>query len=390
MNSARVPGERKINPYPRRLYFIFLFLAVLSCVGLDYLTWRKGERAFLFYGLADFQKAAELKQPLEELALRSLESCGVSTASIERWQDESGAPRLHIRLPLEAYTGLAPELERQLLEQEASVAKEEKEDKEEVTFLWRVSKEKQDLLSLLFACPRPLPAEKEVIALRRPDKKRVAIIIDDLGFSLEALQQICDLKIPVTVAVLPLSPYARETAIAAHENGLEVMLHLPCESLNHQEEDNGASRLIRSQMGEEEIRLLTEDFLGRVPFIKGVNNHMGSKITQEPSIMRPILELLAERKLYFLDSRTTANSIAFDLSKRMGLPSAYRNVFLDSSVGADLTRKKLIELLKLAQKTGSAVGIGHPFPETLQALGENVHLFKEYEVEPVFASQVVR
>jgi polysaccharide deacetylase 2 family uncharacterized protein YibQ len=268
------------------------------------------------------------------------------------------------------------------------VLKEEKENREEITFSWIVRGKKEQRLSLLFNCRRPTPEEKAGPPPPLP-KYLAAIVIDDMGFSLEALQEICDLNIPITVSILPLSPLAQETAETANERGLEVMLHLPCESVNHQEGDNGTIGFIHSSMSDEDVRILTEDFLGRVPFIKGVNNHMGSKITQNEPIMRTILGLLAERNLFFLDSRTTANSIAYDLAKQMGLRSAYRNVFLDSTVGVNFSAKKLIELLELSQKTGKAVAIGHPFHETLRALKENIRLFKKYDVEPVFASQIV-
>jgi polysaccharide deacetylase 2 family uncharacterized protein YibQ len=268
------------------------------------------------------------------------------------------------------------------------VLKEEKENREEITFSWTVRGKKEERLSLLFNCRRPIPEEK---AGPPPPlaKNLVAIVIDDMGFSLQALQEICDLNVPITVSVLPLSPLAQETAETANERGLEVMLHLPCESVNHQEGDNDTFGFIHSSMSNEDVKILTEDFLGRVPFIKGVNNHMGSKITQNEPIMRTILGLLAERNLFFLDSRTTAYSIAYDLAKQMGLRSAYRNIFLDSTVGVNFSAKKLLELLELSQKTGKAVAIGHPFPETLRALKENIHLFKKYDVEPVFASQIV-
>ncbi|HCS48188.1 MAG TPA: hypothetical protein DIW61_08020 [Candidatus Aminicenantes bacterium] len=217
----------------------------------------------------------------------------------------------------------------------------------------------------------------------------MAIIIDDMGTSLEALQQVLDLGQPVTISILPLSPYAEETARIAHENGLEVMLHLPGESLNHQEGNNSTAGLIRSGMKEEEVRSLVEEALSRIPYVEGVNNHMGSKITQEEPVMRPILDILKSHDLYFIDSRTTAETIAFDLARKMGLRTAYRNIFLDSSVGVDFSKKKITDLFRLSQKTGKAIGIGHPFPETLQALRENIQLLKKFKVTPVFASQII-
>jgi hypothetical protein len=167
------------------------------------------------------------------------------------------------------------------------------------------------------------------------------------------------------------------------------MLHLPGESLNYQEGIDDSNGMIRSGMSEEEIRAIVEDDLSKLPYVKGVNNHMGSKITQDAAVMRPILELLKGKNLYFLDSRTTSDSIAYDLARKMGLRSAYRNIFLDSPIGAGFTKQKIIDLCRLAQKTGKAISIGHPFPETLEALKENIRLLEKYKVRPVFVSQIV-
>ncbi|MDH7512787.1 MAG: divergent polysaccharide deacetylase family protein [Clostridiales bacterium] len=370
-----------------RLYLAFIVLTILSCLGLDYLGWKKGESSLFFSWISPKEEEAEPQPPLAEVVLNSLEKHGLPRAVVHRSKDRFGADEFRVILPLDSYASLAADLENRLLKHDAAVHKEEKEEREEVTFTWIIMGKKEEKLSLLFSCQRPVT--EEVAGPPPLARNRAAIVIDDMGFSLEALQEICDLNIPITISILPLSPLARETAETANERGLEVMLHLPCESINHQEGDDGTFGIIHSSMSNEDVRILTEDFLGRVPFIKGVNNHMGSKITRNEPIMRTILGLLAERNLFFLDSRTTANSIAYELARQMGLRSAYRNVFLDSPVGVNFSAQKLVELLKLSQETGQGVGIGHPFPETLRALRENIHLFKTYDVEPVFASRIV-
>ncbi len=369
------------------LYLAFIVLAILSSLGLDYLALEKGERSLFFSWISPKEEAAEPQPLLAEVILNSLEKHGLPRTAAQLSKDRSGADEFRIILPLDLYASLATDLENRLSKHDATVRKEEKGDREEITFTWIIRGKKQEKLSLLFSCQRPVP--EEMVGPPPLARNRAAIVIDDMGFSLEALQEICDLNIPITVSILPLSPLARETAKKANERGLEVMLHLPCESINYQEGNDGAFGIIHSGMSNEDVSILTEDFLGRVPFIKGVNNHMGSKITQNEPIMRTILGVLAERNLFFVDSRTTANSIAYELAKQMGLRSAYRNVFLDSTVGVDFSARKLVELLKLSQETGKGVGIGHPFPETLRALKENIHLFRTYDVEPVFASRIV-
>jgi polysaccharide deacetylase 2 family uncharacterized protein YibQ len=386
MKLSQPPTGKSETAYSARLFAAFALVALFSSLGLDYLASRKGEKSYVFSFLAPEKEAPEIPLSLTQTVLPFLKESGLPAGAIQGGQEESAAPQVRVSLSRDVYTKLEPQLENLL--KEKGIPFEKKEDQERTSYSWLLRRGKSESLTLLFACPKPLPPKKEE-ALRLPPENVVAIIIDDMGNSLEALQEIRALKRPVTISILPLSTYAVETAQIAHENGLEVMLHLPGESLNHQEGNDSAGGIIRSGMDEKEIRTLVEDSLGRVPYVEGVNNHMGSKITQDEPVMRTILEFLRAKKLYFLDSRTTRDSIAYDLAKKMGLRSAFRNVFLDSTVSLNFTRQKMTELCRLSQRTGKAIGIGHPFPETLRALKENIGLLEKYRVRPVFVSQVV-
>jgi polysaccharide deacetylase 2 family uncharacterized protein YibQ len=389
MKSDSSSRGRRENDQASRLYWGFILLAFLACLGLDFLAARRGEKAYLFASRPSVVTVGAASRAWTEIILRRLGESGIPAEDIQETTDESGTPSLVVSLPPEVYAQIEPELERELREKKTFVRKKERIEAEKIAHIWQIEGGEDEKLSLLFSCARPVPEKKEEV-IPPPAGNLVAIIIDDMGNSLEVLQEILDLNTPLTISVLPYSRYAEETARLAHDNGLEVMLHLPGESLNHLEGNNNTEGIILSGMKEGEIRASVEDSLARVPFAKGVNNHMGSKITQEELSMRPILDLLKERDLFFLDSRTTSQSIAYDLAMKMGLRSAYRNVFLDSTVGVDFSKQKMIELFRLSQKKGSSVGIGHPFPETLQALKENIHLLEKYDVRPVFASQVVR
>jgi polysaccharide deacetylase 2 family uncharacterized protein YibQ len=386
MKLSQPPTGKSEKPYSARLFAAFALLAVLSSLGLDYLASRKGEKSYLFSSRAPAKEAPEIPLSLTQTILPFLEESGLPAGAIQESKVESGAPLVSVILPRDVYAKIEPQLENLL--KEKSILFEKKEDLERTSYSWVLRRGKRESLTLLFSYPKPPPPKKEE-ALRLPPENVVAIIIDDMGNSLEALQEIRALKTPVTISILPLSTYAIETAQIAHENGLEVMLHLPGESISHQEGTEQMGGVIRSGMNEKEIKTLVEDSLGRVPYVEGVNNHMGSKITQDEPVMRPILELLREKKLYFLDSRTSRDSIAYDLAKKMGLRSAFRNVFLDSTVGVNFTRQKITELCRLSQRTGKAIGIGHPFPETLRALKENIGLLEKHKIKPVLVSQVI-
>ncbi len=378
--------DRQQSPPGRRFYPLLILLSLLSILGLDYLAARRGDRAFFFPPRA-------VRPLLAESIRLFLYASGVSPDSVQEFQDKDGCPLIIIQLTPERYAGLEPKLEEELKDSNAVFDREQKEYEAWTSYSWRITREEEGPLSLLFSAPRTLPAAEkkptEVIPTP-PAGNLVAIIIDDMGNSLEALEEISDMQLPITISVLPLSAYAEETARMAYERGMEVMLHLPGESINNQEGNNYTAGLIRAGMSRMNIQEIVEASILRVPYIQGVNNHMGSKITQEESVMRPILETLKRHNLFFLDSRTTAASIAFDLARKMGLPSAYRNMFLDTTVGVEFTKQKIADLIRLSERTGRAIGIGHPFPETLQALSESLPFFAGRNVKAVFVSDIVR
>jgi polysaccharide deacetylase 2 family uncharacterized protein YibQ len=193
----------------------------------------------------------------------------------------------------------------------------------------------------------------------------------------------------VTVAVLPYSTFARETAEIAHARNLEVLLHLPLESLNNHDDAYGSEGMILSGMATDEILWILDEDLGEVPFIKGVNNHMGSRLTTDAAVMRTILGVLKRRGLFFVDSRTTSQTVAYEEALRMGVPAAMRDVFLDADEDRGMIRSRLLELFRTARNKGSAVGICHPFPETLKVLKEDFGLLREYGLEAVSVSKLL-
>jgi polysaccharide deacetylase 2 family uncharacterized protein YibQ len=217
-----------------------------------------------------------------------------------------------------------------------------------------------------------------------------AIIIDDIGYNLEAVETAHHIGRPLTLAVLPEADLAGEAARLASSFGLEIMLHLPFES---EEEKNGTKvfgRTISSGMGPDEIRAAVSGALDLVPGAVGINNHTGSAATEEPGLMEPVFEVLKARGLFFIDSRTTKGSVAGEEAIRVGVRFAARNVFIDAEPGEVRIEARLRELFALAAKKGRAVGICHPQRETLAALARHIGLADDYGVRLVFASEIVR
>lgn len=369
---------------------ILILLALLSSIGLDYVNWKKGAKSYLFRGITEEKKLLLSQENPETIVLNSLTTQRITSESIHQYRDREGILHFMINLPMKKFNLLRTLLENEFKKVKASILKrEEQKGDEQNYYLWHVQGRRKQSLMILFACQKPLVAKKEE-PIREPAKNKVVIIVDDMGYSLKAIKDICSINLPLTVSILPYTPLAKETARIAQQNSLEVMLHLPMESINSQDENNAIEGIIHSNMTEEEIKEVVAASLEQVPFITGVNNHMGSKITANEIPMRIILSHLKERNLFFVDSRTTGKSVAFSLAQKMGVLSASRHVFLDTYNDEDYIKGKLLELFRLAQKNGKAVGICHPSEETLKVLKENFHLVAEYDLEPVFASKIVK
>jgi len=390
MLKGRIPKGTDTQTLLLIQAFILILLALFSSIGLDYVNWKKGEKSYLFRGIAEKREPLLSQENPEMIVLNSLTTHRITSESIHQYRDQEGILHFMINLPMKKFNLLQTLLENEFQKAKASILKkEEQKGDEQNYYLWHVQGRRKQSLMILFACQKPLVAKKEE-PIREPAKNKVVIIVDDMGYSLKAIRDICSINLPLTVSILPYTPLAKETARIAQQNSLEVMLHLPMESINSQDENNAIEGIIHSGMTEEEIKEAVAASLEQVPFITGVNNHMGSKITANEILMRIILSHLKEKNLFFVDSRTTGKSVAFSVAQKMGIPSTSRQVFLDTYNDEDYIKGKLFELFRLAQKNGKAVGICHPSEETLKVLKENFHLVTEYNLEPVFASQIVK
>jgi polysaccharide deacetylase 2 family uncharacterized protein YibQ len=197
---------------------------------------------------------------------------------------------------------------------------------------------------------------------------RLAIILDDVAGDPAAVDSIFALHYPLTLSILPNHPRSMEFAQEAHRRGYQVMLHLPMESLANETPE---SQELRSGMSTAEISAALNSMLNSVPYAVGVNNHQGSRATSDPGLMAALMPLLRHRGLFFIDSRTTAATVAYDAAETAGVPCAFRNVpFLDDVQESGAVRHQLELAAKDAREHGQAIAIGHPHPATLRALAE--------------------
>ncbi|MBP7127693.1 divergent polysaccharide deacetylase family protein [Myxococcota bacterium] len=235
------------------------------------------------------------------------------------------------------------------------------------------------LLALLGACAKapqvrlaetpPFPPPREAAPPSRDlpgSLPQVAIVIDDMGTSLTEARAFGMLPLDLSFAVLPGRPAAPEVSRALAGMGRLVLVHVPMEP--DRPEAMQGEEFLKVSHSPGEIREVTDRALARVPDARGANSHMGSRFTRSRESMTPFADTLRDRGLFFLDSRTTADSVAQEVARSRGIAAMRRHVFLDHDPGPQAVRDRLSELAAAARTLGCAVAIGHPLPDTLEAL----------------------
>ena len=217
---------------------------------------------------------------------------------------------------------------------------------------------------------------------------RMAIIIDDFGYSSDAIGAFAAINRPLTFSVLPYLPCSGEAASRALISGHQVMLHLPMEALSAAEQPEPTS--ITVAMSDQEIQQTVTKAIQAVPGLVGVNNHQGSKATADRRVMRGVLTILKGEDLFFVDSRTNSRSVANDQSRQMGLRTGENNLFIDNSPDVESVRSQLRSAAHIAIQRGTVTVIGHARLNTASAVLEMVPELEAVGVALVFESELVR
>jgi len=226
----------------------------------------------------------------------------------------------------------------------------------------------------------------------RPDrpvtgKPRVAIIIDDIGYDRGLTRKFMAFKVPLTFSVLPDSPFGTSLAREITAQGQELMLHQPMEPREYPKVNPGPGALLSSMTADALIAQL-QDNLDQFPGVRGVNNHMGSQLTTDSARMYQVFSVLKKRGLFFVDSRSTAETICRPSARMFQVPFAERDIFLDHFQDAAFIRKQFRLLAKEARKHGQAIAIAHPHRLTVQIFKEMLPELRK-QVQLVPASEIV-
>jgi len=232
------------------------------------------------------------------------------------------------------------------------------------------------------ACNRPPPP---TLAAPKPNHTLV-LIIDDLGHQWGNGMAMVNLPGKVNLAVLPHTPHASRLAKAGFAAGKEIMLHAPMSNLDHLPLGRGG---LTPGLSRQEFDQTIATALDAIPHVRGVNNHMGSELTQMPLQMGWLMQTLVRRNLYFVDSRTSAATVAADTASAYSVPNLSRSVFLDNERSSPAIGQRFDRLLQLAEERGLAIGIGHSYPETAAFLRRALPALKCRGIRLAFVSEVL-
>ena len=214
----------------------------------------------------------------------------------------------------------------------------------------------------------------------------IAIIIDDIGHNRRAGERAIDIQAHLTFAVIPETQHAVRLANYAHIAGKEVMVHLPMANTENQPLGGLA---LTNGLSEQDIAMVLDQAVRLVPFASGINNHMGSALTQEPQAMVWLMRAVKRHKLFFVDSRTTHKSVASEIALQENIRTASRDVFLDNDRSLYGIDKEFRRLLAVAKRRKTAIAIGHPYPSTLQYLEHALPMLKREGVRLISVSEML-
>jgi len=216
---------------------------------------------------------------------------------------------------------------------------------------------------------------------------KLVVVIDNLGQNIELFNLVADLSPELTLGILPQKRHSQRTALEAHQRGIEVMIQMPMQPVSYPATNPGKGALLDGDDPEVLASKLKEAFAS-VPYATGMNNHMGSSFTANPEGMALVMQTLSDQGLFYLNSRTASTEVPQNQAERFSVPFYSRSLYIDSTPGLESARAALLKAVELAKSQGSAVAIGRPKPETLQALKELLPQLKAQGVQLVRASSL--
>ncbi|HLP62420.1 MAG TPA: divergent polysaccharide deacetylase family protein [Candidatus Deferrimicrobium sp.] len=397
---------------------ILIAVAVFTVILLEYIDFRKGKKSFIFDQLIPMKavpnKVDQFNQGLMDILDKNNIECSYH-------QDDQRMYHFSLEVDAPRFEGLVARIEKiaHRLNGKITLAQVQGMTGKSIA-LYKVTLDKKVSHWLLItklkkAAVKPVkpvetkPAETKPVETKpqveksgvevekippRPARRsdqpaRLAFIIDDVGaYEIGALD-LKKLGIPITAAILPNAPRAREEAEWLQEYGLQMLIHLPMEPQNGDGQTYDQAQTINLHSSDDEIRSLIGKAKKVIPNAIGVNNHQGSLATSNSGLMTRTLNIIKEEGLFFVDSRTIGNTVAYDVAKTLGMKATYKDAFLDHVKSYAHSIEQVHRLVEIALQKGEAIGIGHPNESTLKAIRDSLPYIRSHGVTIVFVSELV-
>jgi len=380
--------KRKTNLW---IIIVFILLAIITIFGLEYIRHNKGQNSFIF---GNVKKKVKGKTKTEKRSVVTFDD------RVQVLLQKKQIKYNHFIDPLWNYHHYKFELPKQsfvnIVRALKSISQKygmkfneiEKAVIERV-YLYSISNENRITHKFLISIisDKKKKIKKKVINVKDKTPK-IAFIIDDIGYHDTDANDLKKIGIPITGSIIPSTPYAREEGSKLYAFGLEMMIHLPMQAKDTNLKYPKSEFVVMSSTINDIIKLI-DDAKKKIPYARGLNNHMGSLITSNRAMITKVLTIVKKRKLFFIDSRTTATTVAGEIAKEMGVKTASKDIFIDHIQTYEESIKRINILIRIALHNGKGIAIGHPHQTTFQAIKDSVKKIRDKGIDIVFVSSLL-
>ena len=368
------------------LFTAFITLSLIFVIILEYIDYKKGKKSFLFNKILKIEKKIKKTKSINSDLIAIFNK---NSLKLNYFIDNKKICHIKASMKRKYYKDLLISLKQLQKKLKFKVELSEMQKLSTRTiYLYKIKKNNITTHILLLTIIEKIKKVHKKIIQEKPLKPRIAFIIDDIGYKENFSKRLYELNIPLTASVIPSAPYAYEESTNLKHYGLEQLIHLPMQSKNP-DIAHPYSIFININSSEEQIRTIIKKAIATVPYASGINNHMGSLVTANKPIMLKVLKIIKEYGYFFIDSRTTADSVAYQIAKKMKIRTTYRDVFLDHTQDYYHSVNEIKRLINIALQKKSAIAIGHPFDSTIKAIKNSIPLIRSKDIEIVYASELL-
>jgi polysaccharide deacetylase 2 family uncharacterized protein YibQ len=385
-----------------RLFLLFITVALVTTVLLEYIDFKKGEKSFIFTKIIPLKKT---ESKVTQFNAKFINILNKNKIPHDYFLDEENKYHFKLDIDQARFDGLIAKIKIITDQLKGKLDLTEIQglaNKSIMLYEVRLAQEISHLL--LISKMRPVtssakvkkPGEKTITPTKEKPKvkavhpsPRIAFIIDDIGAYEIGPLELKRLKIPITASVLPDSRRASEVVHWLREYRIKTMIHLPMQPTNSNGRRYDPKKVITLNSTDEQIITLIQRAKQTVPFAEGLNNHEGSLVTANRRVMTRVLNIIKQEGLFFVDSRTIGRTVAYSVAKELNIQAAYKDVFLDHIPTYSHSLAQIRKLVDIARQKGKAIAIGHPLPSTMRAIKNSKNYIKKKGVEIVYVKELL-